>query len=217
MNIIIQRIITSLILIALLLVFFFYLSPLFFSIALVLALFEIIIFEWSRLISPCHWFFWILTPLYPIVPFVLLIALNESGYRWLLLLMWTLVAVFDSGGYFIGNAIGKNKIAPTISPGKTWEGLIGGFIVTLLFFWNLLAYFNSTISWYAIILITATICLLAFCGDLFESWFKRRAAVKDSGNLLPGHGGLLDRFDSTLFVVIFFFLFKEYLIMLFLH
>lgn len=216
MNNLSKRVITSSILIVLLFLFFFYLPARYLSLALLFVLIEIIVFEWSRLISPKGIIFWLITPLYPVLPFFLLIALNESEiYRPLLLLLWTSVPLFDSGGYFFGKLFGKHKIAPAISPGKTWEGLIGGFFVTFLFFYALLAYCNSRASVYTIVCVTVTICLLAFFGDLFESWFKRKAEVKDSGKLLPGHGGFLDRFDSTLFVVIFFFIFKEYLIMLF--
>jgi phosphatidate cytidylyltransferase len=106
----------------------------------------------------------------------------------------------DIGGYFFGKLLGGPKIAPHVSPNKTWAGFLGGWILII----PITFYFTSDIGMpksYKIILafLINTICLI---GDLIESYVKRRAGVKDSGNLIPGHGGVLDRFDSFLFLMI---------------
>lgn len=111
--------------------------------------------------------------------------------------------IADSSAYFIGRQFGKHKIAPTISPGKSIEGALGGVIMVVIYlcimkYFNLVSYLNSfaTACKFALIL-----TLVSIMGDLLESWFKRVAAVKDSGNLLPGHGGIFDRVDSLLAVL----------------
>jgi phosphatidate cytidylyltransferase len=107
---------------------------------------------------------------------------------------------------------GYYKIAPTISPGKTVEGTIGSLFITTilssLFFYQL----HMTTSMLAIIIINSITCLAAFFGDLFESYLKRQARIKHASNLLPGHGGLLDRFDAIMSTACLFFLFKDVLI-----
>lgn len=114
---------------------------------------------------------------------------------WILLILMALVWVADIGAYFSGRRFGKNKLAPGISPGKTWEGVAGGALGVTLY---------VVVVWYVIpfaalpgILVAAWFCVvLSVMGDLFESLIKRQAGVKDSGTLLPGHGGLLDRIDA---------------------
>ena len=111
-------------------------------------------------------------------------------------LLMTLLAVWaaDVGAYLVGSAIGRRKIVPRISPGKTWEGTIAGFFAAALVIvlWN--RPFAGLPAW---AVVTAVLVgPIAFAGDLLESWVKRRAHVKDSGTLLPGHGGMLDRIDS---------------------
>jgi len=106
----------------------------------------------------------------------------------------------DSAAYFTGLAIGKHKLFPRVSPKKTWEGAIGGgigavLVVVALFHW--LMPLVPTIHGIAVGIIIA---VFGPIGDLAESWLKRDAVVKDSSHLIPGHGGLLDRFDSMLFV-----------------
>ena len=103
----------------------------------------------------------------------------------------------DTGAYLTGRALGKHKFFPRISPNKTWEGTIGGIIIGVL-----IAYLNhfwfenlSVTNWFILGLI---ITVFGTLGDLVESMFKRAAKVKDSGKIMPGHGGVLDRFDSTL-------------------
>jgi phosphatidate cytidylyltransferase len=108
-----------------------------------------------------------------------------------------LIWAADSGAYFIGKYFGKHKLAVKISPKKTVEGLLGGilfaFVTALIFALIAKVPFNKWLYWSGLVLITV---LFSVLGDLFESMLKRRANVKDSGSLVPGHGGVLDRIDS---------------------
>lgn len=110
-------------------------------------------------------------------------------------LLITIFAVWaaDVAAYAVGSSFGRRKIAPTISPGKTWEGTIAGFLAAAAVV--VLAVAPAGIYAWAV-LTAVTIGPVAFAGDLLESWVKRRAGAKDSGSLLPGHGGVLDRIDS---------------------
>jgi phosphatidate cytidylyltransferase len=109
---------------------------------------------------------------------------------------WALATVWatDIGAYFAGRAIGGPKIAPQISPNKTWAGLFGGMLGALLLGWVLSRLAQLPIE---LALLSPVLAVFAQAGDFFESWLKRRAGVKDSGTLLPGHGGLLDRLDGA--------------------
>jgi len=110
-----------------------------------------------------------------------------------------LVWVNDTFAYLTGSLVGRHKMTPVLSPGKTWEGFAGGVIFTLLggwIIWRITGMLGAG-TWIAISLIVAS---LGLAGDLFESGLKRTVKVKDTGTLLPGHGGILDRFDSLLFV-----------------
>jgi phosphatidate cytidylyltransferase len=120
---------------------------------------------------------------------------NLSGPDPSLPLLITILAVWaaDVAAYAVGSSFGKAKIAPTISPGKTWEGTIAGFLAAAAVV--LVAMAPTGIYVWAVLAALA-IGPVAFAGDLLESWLKRRAGVKDSGTLLPGHGGMLDRIDS---------------------
>jgi phosphatidate cytidylyltransferase len=108
------------------------------------------------------------------------------------------VWVFDTASYFSGRTWGRRKIAPRTSPNKTWEGFVGGLIGGTSAVWFAGLYMDW-INWWQSIIIGLAICLAAYVGDLFESMIKRDAGVKDSGTILGGHGGVLDRFDSLLF------------------
>lgn len=112
------------------------------------------------------------------------------------LLILIFVWIADIGAYFVGRAWGRRKLAPSISPGKTWEGAIGGTAAALVYA-IILATFIEGFSWVPYLLSAALVAVLSIVGDLFESAVKRHAAVKDSGTLLPGHGGVLDRIDSA--------------------
>ncbi len=123
----------------------------------------------------------------------------RQGHPWWLLGLMSLVWVADIAAYFTGRKFGKHKLAPSISPGKTWEGVAGamlGVSVCVMLAWS----FSPYSAHYAFLpgMLIASWCWvgLAVIGDLFESAIKRQAGVKDSGTLLPGHGGLLDRIDA---------------------
>lgn len=210
------RTITGLALGALFWLSFIYLPPIYFSGILLLILLQIIIFEWTRLFDLRQPTFWLLMPIYPVLPFLLLIALNhDMTHRALLFILFILVSSHDTGSYLVGNILGKHKLAPSISPKKTWEGFMGGWIFATIGLVWMLAELDAHLSYAGVAAFSLLVCTLSLLGDLFESWLKRRAAVKDSGDILPGHGGFLDRFDGILFTVFFFYFFRDYLVLLF--
>jgi phosphatidate cytidylyltransferase len=117
--------------------------------------------------------------------------------NWLILSVMVLVWGADIGAYFSGKAFGKRKLAPKVSPGKSWEGLYGGLVASLLITAVVGIFRGWSFSQFCFSLIGAAIVvLISVVGDLTESMFKRKSGVKDSSNLLPGHGGVLDRIDS---------------------
>lgn len=115
---------------------------------------------------------------------------------WLLLVLLATICIADSAAYFAGKNFGKHKLAPTISPGKTWEGVYGALIAVTLFALMLYSMLNG--KQFLIFILLWTVTLLGVMGDLFESLMKRQARLKDSGSLLPGHGGILDRIDGLI-------------------
>ncbi len=120
-----------------------------------------------------------------------------DGALWLLFLT-TITAASDTGAYFVGKSIGKNKLCPSISPGKTIEGFIGGMVCgTICSLLVAYAVFD-TVNLVALTLVAMLLSALGVIGDLVESLLKRSMNVKDSGSILPGHGGVLDRIDSLL-------------------
>lgn len=128
-----------------------------------------------------------------IIPFALsMIALREINPILLVVFAMT-VWIADTAAYFAGKRFGKRKLAPSISPGKTWEGVMGALVATTAFSF-LLSYLTHQSYWF--VLVFWGVMVLSIMGDLFESLIKRQAGVKDSGNLLPGHGGVLDRIDG---------------------
>jgi phosphatidate cytidylyltransferase len=212
----VKRAITGLVLGFLFWLSFVYLPPFYFSVILALILLTIIVFEWKNFFNRRHPAFWLVMPLYPILPFILLILMNQHPrYHPLLFILFILVSSFDTGAYIVGTIIGKHKIAPSISPGKTWEGVIGGYFFACVGLFLVLWELKKMKPWPTLLVFTGAVCILSLIGDLFESWLKRKAQIKDSGNLLPGHGGFLDRFDGILFAVFFFYLFKERLVVVF--
>lgn len=207
MNNLVQRIITGVCFAGALAAVYFFLPAIAFSLVLFMILGIILFAEWPKMGIMA------LTLWYPILPFALLIILNQlQDYHSLVLLIFALAMLFDVGGYVVGSLIGKYKLAPQISPKKTLEGVAGGLIFSLL-----LAFVPplSLIGKSHPILV---ICLIlvadftALAGDLFVSLLKRRTCTKDCGTSLPGHGGLLDRFDSILFVTFVIFAIRKYLI-----
>jgi phosphatidate cytidylyltransferase len=117
----------------------------------------------------------------------------------LLTMFFAMVMMTDTGAYYVGRTLGRHKLAPRISPGKTIEGAIGGFVMAVVTGALCKVIFFHEIALTHAIALGAAIGLVGQIGDLAESMLKRGAGVKDSGNLLPGHGGMLDRIDSILF------------------
>jgi phosphatidate cytidylyltransferase len=189
-----------------------YMPPIVFFLFLCFALLEILACEWPRFYKANPMLFW-LTPLYPILPFGLMLALcinPNPSYQQLLFVMLVLVSSHDSGAFMVGSKYGKHRLAPSISPSKTWEGFFGGCAMAL-FIMYIVMFMRTTphASWPVIIAITLLTCVLATIGDLFESVLKRSANLKDAGTILPGHGGFLDRFDGIIFAAIIFYIFRD--------
>lgn len=149
---------------------------------------------------------WVLLPTW-----VGFIALRDGGAEWLLfvlLLVWTA----DSGAYFAGRAYGRRKLAPSVSPGKSWEGVLGGLAATTLLALGFALWLGLAPGQLAqLILITWLVTAVSVVGDLFESMLKRSRGIKDSSALLPGHGGVLDRIDSLTAAVPLFALLRLWL------
>ena len=133
----------------------------------------------------------------------LLMAL-DNGAAWLLVLT-TITAASDSGAYFVGKNFGKNKLCPTLSPGKTIEGFIGGLVFGTLGASIMTLLVLDGINMVILVLAAMVISCLGVLGDLTESMLKRSMNVKDSGSILPGHGGILDRVDSLLMTAPLFY------------
>ncbi len=142
--------------------------------------------------------------------FVFLIGHNcgvkiESSGGDMLLFLFGLLWVGDTAAMWVGSAIGKHKLAPTVSPNKTVEGFVGGIlgalaIGVLMIFWKF-----SMVPWYHVLILAVGCSVFGQLGDLVESMWKRSLGIKDSSALIPGHGGILDRFDSLLFAAPFMF------------
>ena len=131
----------------------------------------------------------------------------SPGFWWVvtvLLGVWG----FDTGAFFAGHFFGRHKLAPNISPAKTWEGVAGGLILSIIAA-ALCTIWPLGVPWYLAILLGILIAIAATLGDLAESLIKRQTHVKDSGQFMPGHGGVLDRIDSLLFAVIVVFIFSQ--------
>lgn len=134
-----------------------------------------------------------------------LVQLYLALGAWFLVSLMAMIWCADIAAYFVGKAFGKHKLAPRVSPGKTWEGAIGGIIAATMWvfasrwlpdsFGDVLA---SRWPWWGVATIAVLLAALSIVGDLFESLLKRRAGVKDSSQLLPGHGGVYDRIDALL-------------------
>lgn len=133
-----------------------------------------------------------------LVPTSLALVHLRAISPWLMLGVMAVVWIADIAAYFSGRAFGRHKLAPSISPGKTWEGAVGGGLAVLLFGFGVLAWQGASqpggaLAIAAVLVIWTAVSIV---GDLYESLLKRQAGLKDSGNILPGHGGILDRIDS---------------------
>lgn len=139
-----------------------------------------------------------------IVPFYCgMMVLRTVGYQsdtsfgaWWLLYVMLLVWGADSGAYAFGRTIGRNKMAPKVSPGKTWEGLVGGLITAGIISWLFSAFAPIPVMPDYLLVTSIIVVVVSVFGDLTESMFKRQSGIKDSSHLIPGHGGILDRIDS---------------------
>lgn len=148
------------------------------------------------------------------IPFVLLIDISFiQGYfdPKPVLGFFILIWVYDTGAYLSGRMAGRHKLFERISPKKTWEGLIGGGIISFLAGVFVIARFIPEMEVWKWAVVSLIVILFGTLGDLIESMVKRNAGVKDSGNIMPGHGGMLDRFDSALFAAPFFWLFLQWI------
>ena len=140
---------------------------------------------------------------YAIVPALSLLWLrsysSDGGYivLWAMIIVWSM----DTGGYFAGKNIGGPKMAPKISPNKTWSGLAGGTALAMITGTIAAYYFDFGVPLWLIALISGFLSVWSQIGDLYESSLKRKFNVKDSGTIIPGHGGIMDRVDGVVFVV----------------
>lgn len=144
---------------------------------------------------------WLLAGLiYISLPCIMLIWLRNdpsdgrSFIIWFFCVIWTT----DIGAYLFGRSIGGPKLAPKISPNKTWAGFLGGVGAAVVVSWGLMVWQNISISLTEVIILSAILAVAGQLGDLLESWVKRYFNIKDSGAIIPGHGGILDRVDAIL-------------------
>ena len=160
-----------------------------------------IYYEWTRIVRGWGLGWRIAGFFYALLPALSLLWIRDRSADKLDLLLWVFIVTWstDIGAYFAGRAIGKRKLAPSISPGKTVEGLVGGVIAATLLggAWGFVLELPP-----ALFVLAPVFALSAQAGDLFESWMKRSAGLKDSGSWLPGHGGLLDRLDGLVPVAV---------------
>lgn len=164
----------------------------------------VMFYEWRRMVAGWGFGWQVAGFVYALAPALALLWIRErfavnGAPLGVELLLWVFITTWsvDIGAYFAGRSIGGPKLAPAISPNKTWAGLIGGMVAAGVFggAWAWLLHLPAVL-----ILLAAPFGAAAQAGDLFESWLKRRAGVKDSGTWLPGHGGALDRLDGLVVV-----------------
>jgi phosphatidate cytidylyltransferase len=146
---------------------------------------------------------------YSLAPTIAL-ALIRDGQSGLIMifLLFAIVWATDIGAYFAGRSIGGPKLAPAISPKKTWSGFLGGLFSAVIVAIILLNYFGTSGIFASVLAVGTVACILSVLsqlGDLFESWIKRRFDVKDSGQLIPGHGGIMDRVDGLVVAAVAFY------------
>jgi len=182
--------------------FYFYSSLLFFTGILT-----------TILIFKNKYFFILLVYFYLLLPFILLLLLNKSyegkiTIYWMFLVVWTT----DISGYIFGRVIKGPKLLPSVSPNKTWSGLLSGIFLSGILS-SFFSIFNNSYQYISYFLLGSLGAIICSMGDLFESKLKRLNNKKDTSNLIPGHGGLLDRLDGFLFAIVYFYtlsFIKEY-------
>jgi phosphatidate cytidylyltransferase len=167
----------------------------------VAAIATLMFYEWTRIVRGWGPGWYAGGFIYALLPALALLWIRERDEHGLYLLIWTFIVTWstDIGTYFAGRSVGKRKLAPSISPNKTVEGLYGGIAAATLFggAWTL-----ATDLGRPLLALAPVLAVAAQAGDLFESGMKRRAGVKDSGVWLPGHGGVLDRLDGLVPVAV---------------
>ena len=160
-----------------------------------------IFYEWSRIVRGWGLGWRVAGFFYALAPALALLWIRDRADHGIVLLIWVFVVTWatDIGAYFAGRRFGKKKLAPAISPGKTVAGLYGGVAAAALLAggWALLTGLSPLL-----LILAPLFAFAAQAGDLFESWMKRRANLKDSGNWLPGHGGIFDRLDGLIPVAV---------------
>ncbi len=137
---------------------------------------------------------------YITIPCALLVWMRNDPESGRIFVFWFFCVIWatDIGAYLFGKTIGGPKLAPRISPNKTWAGLIGGIVSAMLVSWALIIWHGDQTALLEVILFGAILAITGQIGDLIESWAKRYFEVKDSGAIIPGHGGILDRVDAIL-------------------
>ncbi|QTA82497.1 Phosphatidate cytidylyltransferase [Desulfonema limicola] len=146
-----------------------------------------------------------------LLSFAVLIRNGSDGMIWLLFLLG-IVFAGDIGALYAGTYFGKHKLCPSVSPGKTIEGSLGGLAANILTGSLIKMFFFPRMDWGAAVIFFICIGIAGQAGDLFESEFKRQAGIKDSGVILPGHGGILDRIDALLFALPVAYFFKKFIL-----
>ena len=142
--------------------------------------------------------------LYVIIPLSLIHKIDTELILFMFILTWT----FDTFAYLIGVKFGKHKILPSVSPRKSWEGFFGGFTFTIIASYLTYIYFDFE-SFKLTLIISIILPFTATIGDFTESYYKRQAGVKDSGNFIPGHGGILDRIDAFMISIPILYIFTK--------
>lgn len=168
---------------------------------LVAAIATAMFYEWTRIVRGWGAAWYIGGFFYALLPALALLWIRERDAHGLELLIWAFIVTWstDIGAYFAGRKFGKRKLAPTVSPKKTVEGLVGGILTASIFGG---AWASGTKLGLVLLGAAPLLAVAAQAGDLFESAIKRRAGIKDSGHWLPGHGGVLDRLDGLVPVAV---------------
>lgn len=134
----------------------------------------------------------------------------DFGREWAILTVFSIFAA-DTGAYFVGKAIGRHQLAPEISPGKTWEGVLGGAAGSLLISVLIFQFMNLPATLAEILGLSAIVAVISPVGDISESYLKRRVGIKEASELLPGHGGIMDRLDSVVFTLVGVYYYIEWI------